>query len=72
MHHCITGFITLGYTTLVQQIYWLRKILLVYTLQSTVLHVCVQLQSLFITAGGRRWGTFDAGSVLQSEHDDRC
>ena len=41
--------ITLGYSTLVQQIYWLWKILLVYTLQSTVLLECVQLKSLFIT-----------------------
>ena len=47
--HFITGFITLGYSTLVQQIYWLLKILLVYTLQSTVLLECVQLKSRFIT-----------------------
>jgi hypothetical protein len=45
----ITGFITLGYSTLVQQIYWLWKILLVYTLQSIVLLECVQLKSRFIT-----------------------
>jgi hypothetical protein len=37
MRNCITGFINLGYSTLVQQIYWLWKILLAYTLQSTVL-----------------------------------
>ena len=39
MRNCITGFITLGYSTLhvVQQLYWLWKILLVYTLQSTIL-----------------------------------
>ena len=41
--------ITLGYSTLVQQIYWLWKILLVYMLQSTVLLECVQLKSRFIT-----------------------
>ena len=45
MRHYITGFISLGYSTLVQQIYWLWKILLVYTLQSTVLLECVQLKS---------------------------
>jgi hypothetical protein len=43
IHHFINGFITLqGYNTLVQHVYWLRKILLVYTLQSTVLLECVQ------------------------------
>ena len=40
--------IMLGYSTLVQQIYLLRKILLVYTLQSTVLLECVKLKSRFI------------------------
>ena len=45
----ITCFITLGYSTLVQQIYWLLKILLVYALKSTVLLECVQLNSWFIT-----------------------
>jgi hypothetical protein len=43
--HFITGFINLGYSTLVQQIYWLWKVLLVYALQSAVLLECVQLQS---------------------------
>ena len=41
--------ITLGYSTLVQQIYLLWKILLVYTLQSIVLLECVQLKSWFLT-----------------------
>jgi hypothetical protein len=45
MRNCITASFTLGYSTLVQQIYWLWKILLVYMLQSTVLLVCVQLES---------------------------
>ena len=44
-----TFFTALVYSTLVQQIYWLWKILLVYTLQSTVLLECVKLKSLFIT-----------------------
>jgi hypothetical protein len=45
MRNCITGSITLGYSTLVQQIYWLWKMRLVYTLQSTVLLECVKLKS---------------------------
>jgi hypothetical protein len=49
IRHFITGFITLGYSTLVQQIYWLWKIMLVYTLQGTVLLECVQLKSRSIT-----------------------
>jgi hypothetical protein len=44
-----TFFTALVYSTLEQQIYWLWKILLVYTLQSTVLPECVQLKSRFIT-----------------------
>jgi hypothetical protein len=44
-----TFFTALVYSTLVQQIYWLWKILLVYTLQSTVLLECVKLKSRFIT-----------------------
>ena len=40
-----TFFTALVYSTLVQQIYWLWKILLVYTLQSTVLLECVKLKS---------------------------
>jgi hypothetical protein len=45
MRHFITSFITLGYSILVQQIYWLGKIMLIYTLQSTILLECVQLKS---------------------------
>ena len=40
-----TFFTALVNSTLVQQIYWLWKILLVYTLQSTVLLECVKLKS---------------------------
>ena len=52
IRHFITDFITLGYSTLVQQIYWLWKIPLVYMLQSTVLLECVQLKRRFITIKG--------------------
>ena len=44
-----TFFTALVYSTLVQQIYLLWKIPLVYTLQGTVLLECVQLKSRFIT-----------------------
>ena len=44
-----TFFTALVNSTLVQQIYWLWKILLVYTLQSSVLLECVKLKSRFKT-----------------------
>jgi hypothetical protein len=48
MLFCLSN-ITLGYSTIVNQIYLLWKLLLVYTLQSTVLLECVQLKSWFLT-----------------------
>ena len=49
MSNVNTFFTALVYSTLVQQIYLLWKVLLVYTLQSTVLLECVHLKSWFLT-----------------------